>query len=62
MRRWNGWGDSANDYPLKDAGRQFLEERLGVGVPLPDATLESVLAKVPASRLPDHPLVETDPE
>lgn len=62
MRRWNGWGDSANDYPLKDAGRRFLEERLGAGVPLPDATLESVLAKVPASRLPDHPLVETDPE
>ena len=62
MRRWNGWGDSANDYPLKAAGRDFLCQRLGPGRPLPDASLEQVLAKVPASRLPAHPLIGQDPE
>ncbi|ASK33800.1 FAD-binding oxidoreductase [Alcanivorax sp. N3-2A] len=62
MRRWNGWGDSANDYPLKAAGRRFLTQRLGPGRPLPDATLESALARVPPSRLPEHALISRDPE
>ncbi len=62
MRRWNGWGDSANDYPLKPAGVAFLKGTLGPGRPLPDASLESVLARVPASRLAAHPLIDTDAE
>lgn len=62
MRRWNGWGDSANDYPLKKAGRDFLRQRLGPGRPLADASLKQVLTKVPASRLPAHPLISVDPE
>jgi alkyldihydroxyacetonephosphate synthase len=59
MRRWNGWGDDANDFPLKASGLAFLKDTLGPGRPLPDATWEQVLARVPASRLPAHPLVNT---
>jgi alkyldihydroxyacetonephosphate synthase len=52
MRRWNGWGDEATDYPLPPTGTDYLERALGPGGPSPDATLESTLASVPASRLP----------
>ncbi len=62
MRRWNGWGDDANDMPLREEARRFLEENLGKGTPLPDASLAEVVAKVPPSRLSAHPLVSTDPE
>jgi len=62
MRRWNGWGDEATDFPLKPSARQFLAELIGPGKRLTDATLADVMAKVPASRLPHHPLVSTDTE
>ncbi|MGB1222071.1 MAG: FAD-binding oxidoreductase, partial [Alcanivoracaceae bacterium] len=62
MRRWNGWGDEANEFPLKPSGLAFLRERLGEGRNLPDAALETVLAQVPPSRLPDHALVSKDAE
>jgi alkyldihydroxyacetonephosphate synthase len=51
MRRWNGWGDSAQDYPLTDDARRFLRERLGEPRPVRDALLEAALRAVPASRL-----------
>ncbi len=57
MRRWNGWGEETTVVELPDNGRGFLAELVGPGLTLPDATLEQVLAKVPASRLPEHPLV-----
>lgn len=62
MRRWNGWGDESNEFPLKETARQYLVEQLGPASPLPDATLESVIAKVPESRLPAHPLIAVDAE
>ena len=62
MRRWNGWGDESNDFPLKASGLAFLQARLGAGRVLPDAALATVLDSVPASRLPAHPLVSTDAE
>lgn len=62
MRRWNGWGDSANHYPLKASGLTFLQSRLGTATPLPDAEMETVVQAVPASRMPDHPLIRTDAE
>lgn len=62
MRRWNGWGDDANGYELKPSGLAFLQARLGSATPLPDASLEQVLAQVPPTRLPEHPLVKTDAE
>jgi len=62
MRRWNGWGDSANKMDLPPTGGEFLLELVGQSEPLDDASLESVIAQVPASRLPEHALISTDPE
>lgn len=62
MRRWNGWGDEANNMELPESGGAFLAEHVGIATPLPDATLESVLATVPESRLPDHALIDRSSE
>ncbi|AZZ91462.1 FAD-binding protein [Hahella sp. KA22] len=62
MRRWNGWGDENNGMELPPGGVGFLHERVGKATPLADASLESVLARTPLSRLPAHPLITTDAE
>lgn len=62
MRRWNGWGSENNNYPLPKHGADFLQQLVGEGTLLPNATLQEVLAKVPDSRLPEHPMVSTDKE
>ncbi|MDH4872584.1 FAD-binding oxidoreductase [Pseudomonas sp. BN515] len=62
MRRWNGWGDEATVVELPANGAMFLAERISEGQPLPDAELEQVLARVPASRLAPHPLITLDAE
>jgi alkyldihydroxyacetonephosphate synthase len=61
MKRWNGWGDESIGYPLPEGPRSFLEALVGRGTPPRDATLEEVAAGVPPSRLPAHPLVNSDP-
>lgn len=53
MRRWNGWGEEDQDYPLNEVARGFLRERVGTGSPNRDASRESVLASVAPSRLPN---------
>src|SRR5665811_1551238 len=60
MRRWNGWGDDATSMDLSEAARAMLNARLGPGLPEVDATRDAMLAQVPASRLPSHPLIQTD--
>lgn len=62
MKRWNGWGLLRTDKPVPDTALRFLAQRLGQGSTAPDATLEQVVASVPEGSLPDHPLVDTDPE
>ncbi len=62
MRRWNGWGDDTFVYPLPKTAARFLKEVVGPGVAPGDATLEEVVARVPLSCLPEHPLVVTAPE
>lgn len=63
MRRWNGWGDESNNMALPKSAYAMLAELLGESQPLADASLESVLAQVPPSRLKQsHPLIDTDPE
>lgn len=62
MRRWNGWGDEANNYPVKPEAHAFIKKKLGLGKTLPEASLTEVVAKVPASRIKDHPLISTDAE
>jgi alkyldihydroxyacetonephosphate synthase len=61
VRRWNGWGDDTISFPLPGNSLRFIRERVGEATPLPDASLEDVLAQVPPSRLPDHPLVTKSP-
>lgn len=60
MRKWNGWGDESTDFPANPGVVVFLNETLGQAQPLPDALQLQVLAQVPASRLPTHPLIKTD--
>ena len=63
MRRWNGWGDEATVVELPAHGAAFLENLVGTGQRLNDATLEQVLMQVPESRLSlRHPLISVDAE
>lgn len=65
MRHRNGPGDEANDLSLKAGGNAFFRDQLGPrrrvqGVP----SLESILAlaRMPVSRMPEHPLAGRGPE
>jgi alkyldihydroxyacetonephosphate synthase len=60
MVRWNGWGDETTHLPAPQAGLNMLRENVGEGVIKADCPLESVLAMVPESRLPDHALLSKD--
>jgi alkyldihydroxyacetonephosphate synthase len=60
MKRWNGWGNTATDYPLAESARDFLRGVVGPGEVIPDATYEQVLASAPPGRIPPHPLLKTD--
>lgn len=51
MRRWNGWGETNEHNPLNAEARAFLRERVGEGVANQDASRESVLLQLPASRI-----------
>jgi alkyldihydroxyacetonephosphate synthase len=64
MRRWNGWGEEEIERPLGEGAKSLLEAVLGKGPERRDAMLADVLGAVgrQKSRLPDHPLVSTDPE
>lgn len=62
MRRWNGWGDDSSSYAVQPNARQFIVDKLGHGQCLPEASLAEVIARVPASRLAEHPLLDLDPE
>ena len=64
MRHWNTWGYDDSEYAtdLGATGLQVLETLIGPAKGLPDVTLAEVIDKVPASRLPEHPLVSLDAE
>jgi len=62
VRRWNGWGDSASDYPLTADALAFLRERIGPPTAPRDATLEDTLRGVPRSRLEPSPRLDTGAE
>jgi alkyldihydroxyacetonephosphate synthase len=61
MRRWNGWGDDTIDYELPAGAARFLADVVGPGTPPHDVRWDDLLARTPASRLPAHPLISTDP-
>jgi alkyldihydroxyacetonephosphate synthase len=60
MRRWNGWGDDTVTYPLPPTATGILAALVGPGTPPHDASLDVVVAGVPPTRLPAHPLISTD--
>lgn len=60
MRRWNGWGDEADQSPLNEDARAFLRERVGDARPPRDATLEQALATVPPARVQVSSRYSTD--
>ncbi|MFL7814069.1 MAG: FAD-binding oxidoreductase [Anaerolineales bacterium] len=62
MKRWNGWGNTQTHYPLPESAEDYLRLRLGSLPSLQDAELQTILNTVPQSSLPDHPLIQVDPE
>lgn len=62
MRRWNGWGEDGTIFELPARARAMLAELVGEATPPRDAALGDVVARVPPSRLPEHPLVSVEPE
>ncbi|MGD9371590.1 MAG: FAD-binding oxidoreductase [Desulfobacterales bacterium] len=60
MLRWNGWGDESVSMQIPPNGLKILEDLIGEGRKTPDAPLERMLARIPDSRLPKHPLISTD--
>lgn len=60
MKRWNGWGDEAVDFPLPDPALRHLYTIIGEGNPVSDASFEEALGLLPAPRIAVHPLVSTD--
>ena len=60
MRRWNGWGDEAIDYPVPAGAGRFLEQRIGAARPAPSASLAAARAAVAPSRLSPHALVDRE--
>jgi alkyldihydroxyacetonephosphate synthase len=62
MKRWNGWGNVDTYYPVPPSALDYLTKRLGELELIRDADKENVLAAVPQSRLPTHPLVNISAE
>ncbi|MGD8942811.1 MAG: FAD-binding oxidoreductase [Desulfobacterales bacterium] len=61
MRRWNGWGDASIRVELPPEAAVLLQQRVGNGRICPDYPLHQFLKRIPAVRLPQHPLVTDDP-
>lgn len=66
QRRWNGWGNEKTNKKVSKHGAALIKSHIGKTTALPSATLKSVLATVPKSRLPTavqrHALVTADKE
>ena len=61
-KRWNGWGYTDVEMPIPVSAAKMLEELAGPGLVRQDATLEEVLGSVPDCDLPEHALINPDPE
>ena len=60
-RRWNGWGDPALEVALSPRAVDGLGGLVGPGSPPQDATLTSVVASVPESRIGQESGLSLDP-
>ncbi len=57
MQRWNGWGDDTIHIDLPPKAGSLLRALAGAGMPMGNCPLDKLLASVPATRLPGHPLI-----
>jgi alkyldihydroxyacetonephosphate synthase len=62
MKRIQGWGNIKTDYPVPEPAQRYLENVVGKPFELHNVSIESLLKKIPSSRLPKHPLITTDLE
>ncbi len=64
MKRWNGWGDEKNnlEFDLSNTSQDFIESIIGKSTTLKEMTLAQAVAKVPPTRSPEHPLIDTNEE
>jgi alkyldihydroxyacetonephosphate synthase len=64
MKRWNGWGDEKNNFnfELTPVAKNYIENITGENKHLGQASLADVISKVPESKAPSHPLINTDAE
>lgn len=62
MQRWNGWGDDTLYVDLPIQGHKLLRKLLGEGNVKADYPLERFIKRIPKSRLPNHPLISTNPK
>lgn len=60
MRRWNGWGDEAIGYALPASAERYIAGLVGPAQPVPDASLETVIAGVGVSLLAGDALFSTE--
>lgn len=62
MRRWNGWGDDRVDMPVPEMAMATLRQALGELISCEDISRESLLARIEATRLSRHPLIDDSAE
>lgn len=66
QRRWNGWGNEQTTKKVSPQGANLIKSIIGKTNVLPSASLQSVKAKVPGSRLPkqlqNNALISIDAE
>lgn len=62
MKRIQGWGNIETDYPVPEPALAYLEKVVGKSNRLQNIQISELINKVPASHLPPHPLITTDPE
>ena len=64
MKRWNGWGDEKNNFnfELTPVAKNYIENITGENKHLGQVSLDDVISKVPESKAPPHPLIDTDAE
>lgn len=62
MKRWNGWGSDEIEYSVPLSAQAYLAEVIGPAQPGPSASFEDIARRIPACRLPDHPLINSAPD
>lgn len=62
MKRIQGWGNNETLYPVPEPAKDYLKGVVGEPLSLPAVPIDTLIQKMPASQLPSHSLITTDPE